>query len=559
LLTADQITAIAPDAASLKAGRDLDSPRKWQSLGGDDLALWGLAQGSGNDPYQTRISLADLATKCSCPSRKFPCKHALGLMLVSLNKPSALTQTERPPWVTEWLDARAAREEKSTARAADKSSAPTDEKAAAKRREKRDSRVSDGIALLQQSLLDLTRDGLASPAARDSSTWKNLARRMIDCQAPGLAGTLRHIADTILLSPDADTELPHKLGHLYLLLHTISSAPQDPALRAEILARIGGKITDPDLPPPESIEDDWFVAGRRVEERDRLLTSSTWMLGTRSGRWARILRFAPVPQTIIEPWPLGANVHTSLSFAPGLLPMRSAATPDGITRWADVPPPTEDVWENLLDRFAAALTANPFLRALPFLLQLTPADASHLSDAAGNSLPWLAAAGQHLLVDAICGGTPTLMCGEWDGRSIRLLAILDGAVWFPLTPQLACPPTLSSPPPCSARHGHRSCRPRRIPPSMPNGRPFLRKTRPRPSSTPLPSPAHSTAPAQKPSPPRNPSLHPARPKPAPHWPRPPSMPPADYSPGNPRNSCPNGSTTPPPLAKSFPPASSPSF
>jgi hypothetical protein len=29
------------------------------------------------------------------------------------------------------------------------------------------------------------------------------------------------------------------------------------------------------------------------------------------------------------------------------------------------------------------------------------------------------------------------MCGEWDGRAIRLLSILDGDVWFPLTPQQA--------------------------------------------------------------------------------------------------------------------------
>ena len=218
MLTPDQITAIAPDAPSLKAGRDLGTARKWVSLGGDDRVLWGLAMGSGKEPYQTRVSLADLASKCSCPSRKFPCKHAIGLMFLATGDPAALTQKERPPWVTEWLDARAAREEKAGARADGKVAGPVDEKAAEKRRAQRDGRVAEGVAMLQQSILDLTREGLAAGSARNAAAWENLAKRMVDSQAPGLAGNLRHIADTVLRDPDVDVELPLELGRLYLLL-----------------------------------------------------------------------------------------------------------------------------------------------------------------------------------------------------------------------------------------------------------------------------------------------------------------------------------------------------
>ena len=96
MLTPDQITALAPDAASLKAGRGLATRRKWESAGGDGDVLWGLAMGSGKEPYQTRVSLADFATKCSCPSRKFPCKHALGLMFLASGEPASLVQKERP-------------------------------------------------------------------------------------------------------------------------------------------------------------------------------------------------------------------------------------------------------------------------------------------------------------------------------------------------------------------------------------------------------------------------------------------------------------------------------
>ncbi len=436
VLTPDQITAIAPDAASLKAGRDLGTPRKWVSLGGDEQVLWGLAMGSGKEPYQTRVSVADLASKCSCPSRKFPCKHAIGLMLLSIGQPAALTQTERPPWVTEWLDARAAREEKAGARTEAKVAGPIDEKAAEKRRLQREGRVGDGVALLQQSILDLTREGLASGNARSAAAWENLAKRMVDSQAPGLAGNLRHIADTVLRDPDVDVELPHELGRLYLLLHSITTADQhDEPTRAELRSLIGGRSASNGY-AGETVEEHWFVAGRRVEERDRLITSSTWLTGKNSRRWARVLRFAPVPQTIIEPWPLGSTVHATLTFQPGLYPLRAAPDNEGVAQLSGFPGANDDNLETLLEQFASALAANPFLRALPFFMPLRPTgDMRSLADASGRALPWLAAGDSAFVVECVCGGGFTPMCGEWNGRSINLLSIADGDAWVPLTPQ----------------------------------------------------------------------------------------------------------------------------
>lgn len=52
---------------------------------------------------------------------------------------------------------------------------PVDDKAADRRRAQRDGRVSEGVALLQQTLLDLTREGLASASSRNPARWENLA------------------------------------------------------------------------------------------------------------------------------------------------------------------------------------------------------------------------------------------------------------------------------------------------------------------------------------------------------------------------------------------------
>lgn len=111
-LTEEQIIQLAPDAASVKAGKGLASPGKWVLLACSERAVWGHCQGSGKNPYQTAIDLNDIAFKCSCPSRKFPCKHGLGLLLLFASKPELFEQAEEPDWVATWLSKRGVKAEK---------------------------------------------------------------------------------------------------------------------------------------------------------------------------------------------------------------------------------------------------------------------------------------------------------------------------------------------------------------------------------------------------------------------------------------------------------------
>lgn len=432
MLTPDQITAIAPDASSLKAGRDIGTLRKWEMTGGDSEVLWGLAMGSGKSPYQTLVSLSDLASKCSCPSRKFPCKHALGLMFLATATP--ITPSDRPQWATEWLETRAARAEKSKAVTETKATKPIDEKAAEKRRAQRENRVSEGCSLLRQAILDLAREGLASGKARSPGCWADLAKRMVDCQAPGLAGALRHISETVLRDPDVDTELPFELGRLHLILHSFENQEShDSATLAELKSQIGGRSGD-SMELGEAVEDEWFIAARKISEHDRLLTSTTWLLGAKSRRWAKLLRFAPAHQTIAEPWPFGSSVHAVMNFQPGLHPLRAAPKAEHLPQQAPFPESHESNLGQLLDRFATALSENPFLRSLPFLIPLHTAEsAEFLIDPTGHALPWAAEVDTALRIACICGGRPTPVCGEWDGLKLRPLAIRDGDTWFPLT------------------------------------------------------------------------------------------------------------------------------
>ena len=92
----ERVAALAPDSASAAAGQSLANVRKWSALGRSDRAIWGLCQGSGKQPYQARVDLAEPAFKCSCPSRKFPCKHGLGLLLLFAKKADAFSRGDEP-------------------------------------------------------------------------------------------------------------------------------------------------------------------------------------------------------------------------------------------------------------------------------------------------------------------------------------------------------------------------------------------------------------------------------------------------------------------------------
>src|SRR5690606_26524918 len=80
--TVEQVLAAAPDSASQVAGRKLATPAPWRNTGWSGELLWGDCLGSGSSPYQVTVDAGSRRWKCSCPSRKFPCKHALGLLFL---------------------------------------------------------------------------------------------------------------------------------------------------------------------------------------------------------------------------------------------------------------------------------------------------------------------------------------------------------------------------------------------------------------------------------------------------------------------------------------------
>ncbi|HLP52731.1 MAG TPA: SWIM zinc finger family protein [Chitinophagales bacterium] len=360
----EQVIALAPDAGSVKSGKDLATASKWGLLCVSDKALWGECQGSGKLPYQAQVDLNNLAFKCSCPSRKFPCKHGLALLLLYVRDATRFSRSAEPEWVTQWIDKRAEKVEKKS----EQKEKPVDAEAQAKRSEARARKIADGIDDLQVWLKDLVRNGLLSVPERAYDFWQTPSKRMIDAQAPGLAAMLRGLGKINYYGADWQYELLSKLTRIYLATEAykqLNSLPQDWV--EEVKSLIGFTQSKEELLAQPGVRDTWQVLSRTYVEEEQITIERNWLYGTNTGRYALILQFiakAQVPELNLMP---GTSVDAELVFYKGVNPLRALMK----TQHSVGPFSITGVYNDFnaaLQALSDSVSQNPFLDSVPVLM-----------------------------------------------------------------------------------------------------------------------------------------------------------------------------------------------
>lgn len=429
-LTSDQVLAMAPDASSAAAGKKHGNARLWKNLGMSAEALWGECQGSAL--YQVKVELASLTTQCSCPSRKLPCKHSLGLLMLAANEKSAIPTAEPPEWVAAWLEKRQAssarRQERAEKKTGGDASPSADQRKTA---EKRLATVKKGLDGLDLWLNDLVRQGLAGVQTQPASFWERQAARLRDAQAPALDTRVRRLAAI----PNASTNWPEKLlaelGKLALLTHAFRLEDQlVPEMREEVRLLIGWNLTQEEVSTRgETVRDTWLIAGQVIEEAERGKTQRTWLFGSKSARPAMVLQFSFAGQPFGEHFALGSQQEAELTFWPGSFPLRAQvrARLGEITPLKDRLPGYENI-DTFLDTVAQALGRQPWLdHFLALLREVTPVcsddgQAWTVRDKDGHALPL--AGSDHWLLLVLSGGYPVDLAAEWDGETLRPLGVM---------------------------------------------------------------------------------------------------------------------------------------
>jgi hypothetical protein len=418
-----RVLALAPDAAAARAGREQAAPARWTELGASDAAVWGACRGSGARPYQVCVEPAGPAYRCSCPSRKLPCKHALGLLLLWAQ--DGVPTGAEPEWVSGWLADRAQR----ARRRAERPDTPRDPEAAARRAEQRAERVAAGAAELREWLVDRIRTGLGGAATGSAEELYGVAARMVDAQAPGLASGLRRAAGVIGRDRDWPARLLSELALLHVLAEASTRLAELPAdLGATVRSRLGFPVDTADvLATGERVADEWLVACVADEVTERLTTRRTWLRGQDGGRPALVLAFAPPGQPLPATLPAGHTFRGELAFYPGAAPLRALVAQEGEPVRSGRP--AGDSVAAALAAFAEALAADPWLDRWPLLLAdvvpVVDGDGWAFIDREGAALPLAERVDPWPLL-AVSAGAPVTVAGEWSAAGLRPLTCWDG-------------------------------------------------------------------------------------------------------------------------------------
>ncbi len=382
--TEEQILALAPDDASKKSGKDLANPSKWVSKGANQNALWGECQGSGSKPYQTQVDLSDIAFKCSCPSRKFPCKHGLGLMLFYSRQLNSFTDTNEPQWVKDWLGKRTDKQEK----LAEKKDKPVDEAAQLKRQQARSIKVTDGAQELLLWIKDIVRNGILLMPQKDTAWFEHMAKRMIDAQAPGLAGMIRNLGQIDYYAEGWQTIFLEHLLNLYLTIESYKRLETfDEDFKQDIRSLIGFSINQEELRTSQGVDDTWLVIGKQVTEQDNITTEKNWLYGVQTNRYALVLQFIVRGQVVPLALTPGLYLKAELVFFPSVTPLRAIIKVHINT---DIKPPLKafENWEQVAEAESKNCSRLPLRSERPYVIhQLRPVQYNNrwwLQDGAKN-------------------------------------------------------------------------------------------------------------------------------------------------------------------------------
>ena len=478
--TLARIEALAPDQASLSAGLKLAKPKAWAVLGRGVGFAWGECQGSGASPYKVILGLDDGAAKCTCPSRKFPCKHAIGLMLLIANAEPALVEGDAPSWAGDWIAKRKPRasrpppqgaeapgDKASLAVALEASEAepaaadPSAVERAARQRERlaaeREASVADGFDALDRWIADALERGMVAFAAQARAQCATIARRLVDAKAPALAARLDALPSEILALPEnrRPDALLGALGGLHLLAEAYRRRDTLPAgLAAEVRRLVGWSLDRAALlaqPDAARASGRWLVIATRTENQpDRLRRIETWLMAEGEGtkgettmgeaarRFAVLMDFVPMSTSATgNAFVVGERFEAELCFYPAATPLRAIVVSRGASEERAACAIAGAPLETALAKYAGDLAINPWLPAWPIALggvavRRDAAGALWIADGEGAStaaLPTPPADSDDLL--ALADGGPVDMVGLWDGRQFRALAAATPlGAWF---------------------------------------------------------------------------------------------------------------------------------
>jgi hypothetical protein len=207
-ITEEMVQNFSPDDSSWQKAKEIVREKRILNPGvsADGTWLIGEGKGSAKEPYSMSIDFVDINSpvfRSSSPSRKFPDKYSLALLLAYAQKPDSFS-TREP------ADDLLAKREKKQAQDAKKAGAfPAAKKVNKAAQDKKIAAQREGLELLEKLLVDIVAAGQWFEESRLEKLERQ-AKQLNDSFLPATMHTLRKL---ILLGRNEEVSDEEKMAH----------------------------------------------------------------------------------------------------------------------------------------------------------------------------------------------------------------------------------------------------------------------------------------------------------------------------------------------------------
>ena len=185
------IVSIAPNANAVTNGRKLSSGNSFvkRMKSEDDSLYFGECKGSGKSNYIVSIDFekeGEPVFRCTCPSRQFPCKHAIGLMF-EMKENKSFETADIPQDIIDKRNKIEAKEKKKAEKEKNPEKPKKTSTVSKAAKTKKIKKQIEGLDLLKDLMNQITNAGVAScvDAAFDKK-YDELAKQLGDYYLPGV-------------------------------------------------------------------------------------------------------------------------------------------------------------------------------------------------------------------------------------------------------------------------------------------------------------------------------------------------------------------------------------
>ncbi|QUL57507.1 SWIM zinc finger family protein [Paenibacillus tritici] len=259
-LTSTYVDSLAPNAAAIKNGQGLVRKKSFVELHQSENGelLFGKCAGSGKTPYECSVDFiaADIPVfRCTCPSRQFPCKHALGL-LYAYTEGQTFTAAPVPEDIASKREKAEKREENKVKQAAE-GVEPKPKKVNKSALKKKITAQLEGLDLLEKLVLSFVRGGLSTMDRSAVKTIQEHVKQLGNYYLSGAQIELRRFSNLMFGGKDQEQNYTYAMEQLTRLHAFIKKG------RAYLQAR----SEDPELAlDHESTIDEWLGHAWQLSE-----------------------------------------------------------------------------------------------------------------------------------------------------------------------------------------------------------------------------------------------------------------------------------------------------